>query len=362
MSGDTYPTLRVAAVQAAPVFLDRESTLDKVDVLVKSAAAEGADLVVFGELFLAGYPIWALVLRPVDLHPFFERQFQNAIEVPGRECARLAAIAAKYGVLLSIGVNEKSALSMGTMWNSNLIFDRSGALINHRRKLVGTYTERLVYAPGDAAGLTAVETDGARIGMLICGENTNTLARFSLLAQGENIHIATYPPCGVFERTAKNFDITDAIRIRAAAHSFEGKVFTVAASTLPDEDAIEQVSRGDAEARDLLTAASPSASMIVGPRGELLAEPLIGEEGIVIANVDLNTCIAPKLMHDIVGAYNRFDIFELNVRQQRLNPAHFNVDARADAGTQDVTRPSESLDTWPDDSVRAISDRIQVQQ
>ena len=357
MSGDIYPTLRVAAVQAAPVFLDRESTLDKVDVLVKSAAAKGADLIVFGELFLAGYPIWALVLRPVDLHPFFERQFQNAIEVPGSECTRLSAIAAKYGVMLSIGVNEKSLVSMGTMWNTNLIFDRTGTLINHRRKLVGTYTERLVYAPGDAAELAPVEFDGARVGALICGENTNTLARFSLLAQGENIHIATYPPCGVFERTAKNFDITDAIRIRAAAHSFEGKVFTVAASTLPDEDAIAQVSDGDAEARDLLNAAPPSASMIVGPHGELLAGPLIGEEGIIVADMDLNDCIAPKLMHDIVGAYNRFDIFELNVRQHRLNPIRFN----ADGDDQAITRPSNSLDTWPEDNVRAIAERIQAQ-
>lgn len=332
-SDDTYPRLRVAAVQAAPVFGDVDATIDKVDDLVAQAKQDGADLVVFGECFVAGYPIWALVKRPVDIHPYFEEHFASGVEVPGRTCSRLAAVAAKHAVMLSIGVNERSVVSKGTMWNSNLIFNARGELVNHRRKLVGTFVERLLYAPGDAHGLEPVDLDGARIGVLICGENTNTLARFALLAQGETIHIATYPPCGVFQREAEKFDMGDAIRIRAAAHSFEGKVFTVAAATMPDDDAIARATSGDPEARTLLTSAPPSASMIIDPLGRFAAGPLVGTEGVIAADVDLRAQIAPKLMHDITGAYNRFDIFGLTVRRDRRAPiVEYGGDERDAAG------------------------------
>lgn len=319
MTDGMSKTMRVAAVQTAPVFGDVDATIDKVERLVAEASSDGARLVAFGESFIAGYPIWALVNRPVDLHPFFERHFQNSIEVPSAATDRLASIAAKYEVMLSIGINERSAVTHGTMWNSNLIFSPSGRLVNHRRKLVGTYMERVVFSPGDGFDLEPTDLDGVGVGALICGENTNTLARFALLAQGEKVHIATYPPAGVFERNAENFDMADAIRIRAAAHSFEGKVFTIAVATLPDDDAIS-MSTLDEESRKLATDVPPSASMIIGPRGEVLAGPLVGVEGIVTADIDFASALAPKLMHDIVGAYNRFDVFDVSISKRRYVP------------------------------------------
>lgn len=324
MSGDNYPNLRVAAVQAAPVFLDREATLAKLEGLVRDAADQGAELVVFGETFLPAFPIWNGVLAPVDQHPFFERLFRNAITVPGPECGRLADVARRHGVMLSVGVNEKPPASLGTLWNSNLIFDRDGRLVNHRRKLVPTWYERLTWSAGDGADLDVVDLRGSGVGALICGENTNTLARFALLARGEHLHLATYPPAWPFEREpARDYDLTDAIRIRGAAHSFEGKVFTVVAATALDDDAVSQVAGDDPEVRRLLTGAAAPASMVVGPRGEIVEGPLVRDEGILLADVDVSDAIRPKQIHDIVGTYNRFDVFTFSVNHRRLQPAYF---------------------------------------
>lgn len=356
MSGDRYPTLRVAAVQAAPVFLDREATLTKLEGLVADAAGQGADLVVFGEAFLPAFPIWNGVLAPVDQHPYFERLFRGAIAVPGPECDRLAGLARRHGLMLSVGVNEKTAAGLGTLWNSNLVFDQDGRLVNHRRKLVPTWYERLTWAAGDGADLDVVDLRGSRVGALICGENTNTLARFALLAQGEHVHLATYPPAWPFEREpARDYDLTDAIRIRSVAHSFEGKVFTVVAATALDDDAVTQVAGDDAEVRRLLTGASAPVSMVVGPRGEVVAGPLVRDEGILVADIDVADAIRPKQIHDIVGTYNRFDVFTLSVNRRRLQPAYL-YDHPVPSATD--AAPTSRAGTSPADQDRSLAEHL----
>lgn len=329
MTNDRLPVVRVAAVQAAPVFLDRDATLDKLESLVADAAAQGAELVVFGETFVSGFPIWGSVLAPVDQHELHVRLFESAITVPGPHAQRLGSIAARHGVVLSVGVNERASHSLGQIFNSNLIFDRRGTLVNHRRKLVGTWHERLTWSHGDAYNLEPVDLDGWFLGALICGENTNTLARYTLLAQGERLHIATYPPSWPFDQRtdAPEYDLAESIRLRSAAHSFEGKVFTVVAATALDQTAVDAVARGDERIERLLKA-SPTVSMVVGPRGDIVAGPPDGQEGIVTATVDLNEEIVLKRAHDIVGTYNRFDIFDLRVDKTR-RPAITATEARS---------------------------------
>src|SRR5580658_7939069 len=315
MPGDTYPKFRAAAVQAAPVFLDRDATIDKLDTLVQKAVDAGADLIVFGESFIPAFPVWNLIYAPIDQHGYCRRMFDNAVLVPGPHTRRLSEIAKRHRVFLSVGITEKGPLSMGTLFNTNLLFDREGTLLNRHRKLVPTWAEKLTWANGDAAYLRPEETDIGRVGTLICGENTNTLARFALLAQGEQVHIATYPPAWPFYRPggARNYNLTEAIRLRSAAHAFEGKVFNVVASCALDEQAIEEVSGSNGEVRQLLVSAPPATSMILGPQGELLAEPHVGGEGMVLAEIDLSLSIEQKQIHDIIGSYNRFDIFRLTV-------------------------------------------------
>jgi nitrilase len=198
MPGDVYPKFRAAAVQAAPVFLDRDATIDKLDTLVQKAVDAGAELVVFGESFIPAFPVWNLIYAPMDQHGFFRRLFDNAVQVPGPQTRRLSEIAKRHRVFLSVGITEKGSISMGALWNANLLFDRNGTLLNRHRKLVPTWAEKLTWANGDAAYLRPEHTDLGRIGSLICGENTNTLARFALLAQGEQVTSPPIPPPGPF--------------------------------------------------------------------------------------------------------------------------------------------------------------------
>jgi nitrilase/aliphatic nitrilase len=321
MSALELPTVAVAAVQAAPVFLDRSATLDKLESLVGEAAGHGAELVVFGESFVAGFPIWNGVLAPVDQHELHARLVTESIVVPGPETRRLGALAARHGVVLSVGVNERNPVSLGQVWNANLVFDRTGRLVNHRRKLVATWYERLTWSHGDAHDLAPVPLGGWQLGALICGENTNTLARFTLLAQGERLHVASYPPSWPFDARVDGggYDLAENIRIRAAAHCFEGKVFTVVAATALDDTAIAEVAAGDARIEKMLTA-HPTASMVVGPDGQLVAGPLLGGEGILYADVDLGLEVIAKQAHDIVGTYQRADIFQLSVDTRRPEP------------------------------------------
>jgi len=327
------PRVAVAAVQAAPVFLDKAATLDKLEELVAEAAGQGAELVVFGESFVAGFPVWNGVLAPVDQHDLHERLVLESVTVPGPEVERLGRVAQRRGVVLSVGVNERNPDSLGQVWNANLLFDRTGRLVNHRRKLVATWYERLTWSHGDAHDLAPVDLDGWNVGALICGENTNTLARFTLLAQGERLHIASYPPAWPFDQRVgePDYDLEDSIRLRSAAHSFEGKVFTVVAATALGDDAIEAVAQGDDRVEKLLTA-NPTASLIVGPRGQTIAGPLVGKPGILYAEVDLGEEVVLKQAHDIVGTYNRADIFSLRVDTRRHRPLHLHGDRR-DAGT-----------------------------
>ena len=316
MPGDVYPKFRAAAVQAAPVFLDRDATIDRLETLVQKAVDAGAELVVFGESFIPAFPVWNLIYAPMDQHGFFRRLFENAVQIPGEHTRRLSEIAKRHRVVLSVGVTEKGAVSMGTLWNTNLLFDRDGTLLNRHRKLVPTWAEKLTWANGDAAYLRPAETHLGRIGTLICGENTNTLARFALLAQGEQVHIATYPPAWPFHRPggdARNYNLSEAIRIRSAAHAFEGKIFNIVAACAFDADAIERLSQGDSKMKELLKAAPAPVSMIVGPNGDLLGDPVVGIEGMVVAEIDIARSIEHKMAHDIVGSYNRFDIFHLEI-------------------------------------------------
>jgi nitrilase len=170
--GLVLPAVRVAAVQAAPAFLDLAANLDKVDALVAEAAGRGAGPVASGEASVPGFPVWNGVLAPVDQYPFHERLVRQWIVVPGAETERLGRLAPGWAVVLSIGVNGRSEASPGQLWNSNLVSGRPGRLVNHRRELVATWYERLAWSHGDAHDLVPAGLDGWRLGALICGENT----------------------------------------------------------------------------------------------------------------------------------------------------------------------------------------------
>lgn len=324
------PQFKAAAVQAAPVFLDTDATVDKVCALIQEAAGNGAKLVAFPEVFVAGYPYWNWLMNPVQGSPWFEKLCRSAIEIPGPEIRRIAHAAKTHGVHVVVGVNERSATGIGTIYNTLVIIGPDGRLLGRHRKLVPTWAEKLTWAHGDGSSLRVYDTAIGKLGALACGENTNTLARFSLLAQGELVHVASYIALPV---APPDYDMADAIRVRAAAHSFEGKVFTVVACSTISAEIVDAMSAGQPEVRAQLERRNSAFSGVLGPDGRVIGEPLIDKEGIVYADIDLSRCIQPRQMHDITGHYNRFDVFDLRVdRRTRQAVRCLDDDAReADA-------------------------------
>jgi len=305
----TFNKFKAAAVQTYPVFLNADKTIDKAIAFIKEAAGNGAQLIAFPEVFVSGYPYWNWIMTPVQGSKWYEKLYKSAITADGSEVKRICDAAKEFNINIVIGINEKGS-SFGEIYNTNLIIDNNGNLIGKHRKLVPTWAEKLTWTSGDGSSLKIYQTEIGPIGTLACGENTNTLARFALLAQGELIHVANYISLPV---APPDYDMAEAIKIRAAAHSFEGKLFTiVSCSTISQE--IKDALREDVpDVDELLTRKNSAFSGFIGPNGAVIGTPLIDDEGIVYADIDLEKCIQPKQMHDILGHYNRFDIFDLRV-------------------------------------------------
>jgi len=318
----------VTAVHAASVTLDKAATTAKACRLIEQAASAGSRFVVFPESFLPGFPLWNALIRPIDGHAMFRRFAENSIRIDGTELREIADAAARHRIIVSIGISEVSAHSEGCLWNSNILISERGELLNHHRKLVPTFYEKLSWSAGDGAGLQVVATNIGRIGSLICGENNNPLSRYTLMAQGEQIHTANYPPVWPFRNPlgAARYDLSDAIRVRAAAHSFEAKTFTIVSAGFLDEASLAVLADGDEESEAILKACPRSCSMIVGPDGSLRSELRSEEEGMVHAEIDVSEVLEHKQHHDMAGYYNRMDIYALHVQRARPRPAYFSDD------------------------------------
>ena len=322
---NALPKFKAAAMHVAPVFMDTKATVDKACALIREAAGHGARLIAFPETFIPAFPIWTAVRAPIENHDFFRQLMHSAIRIPGPEIRQIAQAARAHRVFVSIGLNEGTAASLGCVWNSNVLIGDDGCILNHHRKLVPTFYEKLVWAPGDGRGLKVVDTEVGRLGMLICGENTNPLARYALMAQGEQVHVSSYPPIWPTRPPGETgaYDIESAIRIRAGAHSFEGKVFNIVASAYLDAATRDIIANKDPAIAAILDATPRSISIVLGPDGMPITEPFRNEEGILYAEIDVARCVEPKQFHDVVGYYNRFDIFKLTIDRTRREPVYF---------------------------------------
>jgi aliphatic nitrilase len=317
--------VKVAAVHAAPVFLDRAATTAKAIAIMREAAGAGASLIAFPETYIPAFPVWAALWAPIDNHDLFVAMAEQSVSISGPEIMALRNEARALGVTVSMGISESSPVSVGLIWNSNVLIGPDGSILNHHRKLVPTFYEKLIWAAGDGAGLRVVDTPAGRVGNLICGENTNPLARYSLMAQAEQIHISSWPPMWPTRRPSSggNFNNVAANRIRASAHSFEAKAFGIITAGYMDKAMREILIARDPSVADVIDGTQRAASFFVDPTGEVLGDMLQNEEGIAYAEFDLRRCIEPKQFHDVVGYYNRFDVFDLHVNRKRLIPATF---------------------------------------
>jgi nitrilase len=298
-------SVKVACVQAEPVVLDREATLDKLAALTAEAVGAAAQLVVFPETFVPVYPssLWARAFAgwaDPRAKEVFARICANAVEVPGPAADRLAAIAREHGVWLVTGVNE---LDRGTLYNSLLYHAPDGSLALHHRKLVPTNHERLVWGQGDGRGLRAIETPLGRLGGLICWENYMPLARFALYESGLELYVAS---------TADDGDAWQATLVHLA---LESRAFVIApchfqrASAYPDDFPLaDEIAGADLIGR--------GGSAILAPDGSYLAGPLYGEEGILYAELDPARLAAERQRFDPAGHYHRPELLRLTLTNE----------------------------------------------
>jgi len=302
--------VRVAIVQAEPVHLDLAASVARVVELTAEAASRGAQLVVFGETWLGGYPAWldecpgAALWDHAPTKEVFARLRQNSLGVPSPESDLLAEAAKRHGVTLVIGANERvdAGPGNGTLYNSILVFGADGSLLNRHRKLVPTYTERLVWGQGDGSGLRTVETPVGRLGALVCWEHWMPLARQALHVAGEQIHAALWPT------------VKDTSQLASRHYAFEGRCYVLAAGLLMRARDLppELAESGDDPERWVLR----GGSAIAGPDGAWVTEPVFEEETIIVADLDLDAIDRERLTLDVTGHYSRPDVFEFGVRAQ----------------------------------------------
>jgi aliphatic nitrilase len=306
--------VKLAAVQAAPVFLNREATVEKACRLILEAGRNGAKVVGFPEGFIPGFPqwFWFHTIGSQETKQFYRRLFQNAVEIPSPAVETLAAAAREAGCYVVMGINEKAPGALGTLYNSVLYIGPDGTLLGRHRKLVPTAGERLVHGRGDGSTLKVVETEFGPLGALICGENTISLARYTLLTQGERVHVALWP--GFAYQGYKQQH--DSIDFRCRNHAFEGKVFVISATGVISDEIKHALCRNETDLSSL--AVDGGHSSIINPRGQFLAGPSAGGECILYADADLAESIDAKTQQDVVGHYNRFDIFDLRVNRKAL--------------------------------------------
>jgi nitrilase len=289
-------TIRVAAAQFAPVFLDREATIAKACRVIAEAGAAGAQLVAFPEAFIPGYPYWAMVLDPMSIGPFNRRLFDQAVEIPGPATSALCAAAEQAGCTVVMGLTERAG---GTLYNTQLFIGADGGILGKRRKLVPTSHERMVWGRGDGSDLRVWLTALGTLGGLICYEHGNALFRYALQIQGEQIHIANWPGgIGI------NHFIDAAIR----HHAFEASCFVVNVTAIMTDEIIAALGDGGSMAG---LAPGGGYSAIVSPRGRYLAEPVEDGERLIVAELDFDQITDMKMIIDSCGHYARPDVVRL---------------------------------------------------
>jgi nitrilase len=295
-----------ACVQAEPVILDRERTLDRLETLVAEAAGAGAELVVFPETFVPVYPSsrWAKAFagwQNEGAKETFARIAQNSVAVGDGAERRLAACARELGIWLVTGVNEVESERPGTIYNSLLYHSPAGELVLHHRKLVPTNHERLVWGQGDGRGLNAVETGFGRIGGLICWENYMPLARTALYESGVELYVApTADDSDAWQATLVHIARESRAYVIAPCHFQRAASYPADFPLAAELEGVELLGRG--------------GSAILAPDGSHLAGPLYGEEGILYAELDPSRLLAERQRFDPVGHYSRPDVLELTVR------------------------------------------------
>lgn len=324
------PTQHIAIIQESPAVLNLKQGVADAARHIRAAAKDGAQLIVFPETWLTGYPAWVFgkaAWNDADARYWYGRFLEECPTADSDVLAPIREAARQTGAIVSLGFNERARDGAGSVYNSNLLIGTDGETLNLHRKLTPTHTERIVWAQGDASGLRVVKTDVGRIGALVCWENWQPMARQALHFQDEEIHIASWP------------DMPDSHGIAARHYAFEGRCFVVAAaqyvtvSDMPDGliDAY-RAGVGDIVGNVLFN----GGSSVAGPDGTWLKEQAFDQSGLLHFEIDLAEAARFKHDLDVVGHYARSDVFQLTVDRSAREPVVLNNDhpKRAELGSE----------------------------
>src|SRR5258707_1448369 len=304
--------VRVAIAQSAPAYLDKRASLAKALDLIQQAAKRGAQLVAFGETWLPGYPAWldvcpgAALWENASAKEVFAKLRNNSITVPGEEVHALSEAARDLKIVIVIGASERvdAGPGNGTLYNSLLTISEDGQLRNHHRKLVPTYTERLVWGNGDGRGLEAVPTSAGRVGGLICWEHWMPLARMAMHNSGEHIHVAVWPTVHELHQLASRH------------YAFEGRCFVMTVGLMMSaSDLPRELPRGVPLSTDDEQCIERVGSAIIGPDSHYIVQPAFNREELIVADLDFKEIDREAMTLDVSGHYARPDLFRFEKKE-----------------------------------------------
>ncbi|NRA53873.1 MAG: carbon-nitrogen hydrolase family protein [Gammaproteobacteria bacterium] len=308
--------INVAISQKPPVLLDLQASTTQAIATINEVAAKGAQLVVFPEAFLPGYPTWIWRLRPggdIALgNEIFKKLRHNSVDIANGDLDSICEAAAKNNIVVVMGMNEvDSQFSGTTLFNTVVVIDADGTILNRHRKIMPTNPERMIWGFGDGSGLKVVDTAVGRIGCLICWENYMPLARYSLFAQDIDIYVApTWDSGDTWLASMKHIAREGGCWVLSTATAMQGKDIP---DTFPQRDELFQADEW----------INPGDAVVVKPGGGVVAGPLHQEQGVLFTDIEVDAARDSRKGLDIAGHYNRPDIFHLEIDRRAMPPLSF---------------------------------------
>lgn len=328
-----YPEFRAAAVQAAPIFLDLDKTIEKTCSLIEEAAANEAKIIAFPEAFIPGYPWWIFAGDPGYGAPFYTELYKNAVEIPSNAVRKLSEAAKKSEIYVCVSVTE---LDGGSLYLTQLWFDPSGNLIGKHRKLKPTSGERYIWGEGDGSTMPVFDTEIGRIGGLQCWEHMLPLNIAAMNSQNEQVHVGSWP--AFFEDPESLLSVIPN-ETASRYYAISTQTYTIMSSQLHTEEMIEKICGNDEYKRSIFSRIGGGCTKIFAPNGQVISEKIPHDkEGLVYADVDLENIIFSKYLLDPAGHYSTPSVVSLNFNQNEQPTTH-----KSEAINNDKSISYESL-------------------